>query len=445
MAEKLSTNINHGEDWNFDDVEMTGEPETPKLDRAGSQKLGHHALNTLSETTEQSGLVNSEQLRQATFEDVNMDEVEELTRSYADKVEPQRMAEIFAAMRRNYETLSGQMVSYMTEILGLTDEPEIIYSPKEQMSSLNALGECTKRRGGDLIRINGERANQYNIGRQIETIAHECWHSYQHMISDIKEGTVQESRQGLYSYNFKNYVKPETDFETYQNQLVEREARCFASMVREKLQGIEPDGQELRRKSIDNVDMREVHRTVDERMQSFHKVDFLQAMGIKYVKELYGSTGKETIQQNIEPAMKYLLKVAGVEISTDVQMVESISNESFFRYDAYNGKMEISQDEISKESLRQVIVNMAFAAWRARQDYVVRYGEYSERGLLYAYNKDHMQYIDWKTKEGTSQLLIKEASDFSESVLYETLDGKIKGGGEWKKIKATIKKWWGGE
>jgi hypothetical protein len=66
-----------------------------------------------------------------------------------------------------------------------------------------------------------------------DTIAHEMWHAYQEQaVNDPNNPRAQEYQEG-----FDNYISPEYDFEGYQNQMVESEARDYAQGYKDKLAG----------------------------------------------------------------------------------------------------------------------------------------------------------------------------------------------------------------
>jgi Zn-dependent peptidase ImmA (M78 family) len=64
-----------------------------------------------------------------------------------------------------------------------------------------------------------------------DTVAHEMWHAYQHQCTlNPSSEKGQEYQDG-----FDNYISPEYDFEGYQNQMVEAEAREFAQRFKDRL------------------------------------------------------------------------------------------------------------------------------------------------------------------------------------------------------------------
>jgi hypothetical protein len=67
-----------------------------------------------------------------------------------------------------------------------------------------------------------------------DTVAHEMWHAYQQQCaSDPTNEKGQEYQEG-----FDNYISPEYDFEGYQNQMVEAEAREYAQGFKNRLAGM---------------------------------------------------------------------------------------------------------------------------------------------------------------------------------------------------------------
>jgi len=66
-----------------------------------------------------------------------------------------------------------------------------------------------------------------------DTVAHEMWHAYQQQCA--LDPTSEKGRE--YQEGFDNYISPEYDFEGYQNQMVEAEAREFAQGFKDRLAG----------------------------------------------------------------------------------------------------------------------------------------------------------------------------------------------------------------
>ncbi|MCL2797364.1 MAG: hypothetical protein FWD58_04865 [Firmicutes bacterium] len=64
-----------------------------------------------------------------------------------------------------------------------------------------------------------------------DTVAHEMWHAYQQQCA-----LDPSSEKGqAYQEGFDNYISPEYDFEGYQNQMVEAEARDYAQGFKDRI------------------------------------------------------------------------------------------------------------------------------------------------------------------------------------------------------------------
>ena len=67
-----------------------------------------------------------------------------------------------------------------------------------------------------------------------DTVAHEMRHAHQQQCAS--DPTSEKGRE--YQEGFDNYISPEYDFEGYQNQMVEAEAREFAQGFKDRLAGM---------------------------------------------------------------------------------------------------------------------------------------------------------------------------------------------------------------
>jgi len=127
-------------------------------------------------------------------------------------------------------TTIKDFASSLSEKLGLENPPRIEFftGPQDSCGAYNF--------GTNTITLN--RTLLYDPVEAVDTIAHETWHAYQH-----QRASAMETRQDyLYKLNFDNYVSPVPlgdgkylFFPDYQEQLVEAEARAFASIFREEV------------------------------------------------------------------------------------------------------------------------------------------------------------------------------------------------------------------
>ena len=119
-----------------------------------------------------------------------------------------------------------QLADYVVETVGLKNPPQIEYYNNERVGDYGGYDSST-----NILSVNEYML--YDNAEAADTITHELWHAYQneHSINP------QNARDYQYQYNFENYIQPDLGQEAYENQLVEAEARAFASQIKNRLQG----------------------------------------------------------------------------------------------------------------------------------------------------------------------------------------------------------------
>ena len=117
------------------------------------------------------------------------------------------------------------LANYVIADIGLENPPKIVFRDDMPDGSYGGYNPNT-----NTIEINENML--YDNVEAADTIAHEMWHAYQQ-----QEATkIPPSEQGLeYQEGFDNYISPEYDFEGYENQMVEAEAREYAQGFKDRL------------------------------------------------------------------------------------------------------------------------------------------------------------------------------------------------------------------
>ncbi|MCL2063379.1 MAG: SprT-like domain-containing protein [Candidatus Cloacimonetes bacterium] len=106
---------------------------------------------------------------------------------------------------------------------GMKNPPEIVFSGDMGENNYGGYNQET-----NIIEIN---ENMLDDGPEAaDTIAHEMWHAYQYECSQ----DPSNPRGAEYQEGFENYITPDMDFEAYENQMVEAEARDFAAGYRDR-------------------------------------------------------------------------------------------------------------------------------------------------------------------------------------------------------------------
>ncbi len=109
----------------------------------------------------------------------------------------------------------------IAEDLQLENKPNIVYYDNERPGDY----------GGYAASTNTIYINRFNMGDAAETadtIAHESRHCWQHE----RANDPQTEQDYQFKNNFDNYVRPELNFEAYQSQPVEQDARDYAEQVK---------------------------------------------------------------------------------------------------------------------------------------------------------------------------------------------------------------------
>ena len=381
---------------------------------------------------QEAAVKRAEQLSHEVFQEVDIKAAMNAVHQFGEKLDSKKLLEIRNEMRENYQLGAIKMGRYLTEILELDESPDVIY---RYDMNYNTLGKCKRREGGDLIQINADRSNPYNIHRQMETIAHEYWHSYQYMMSNTAEGTVQYSRSELYDYNFRNYINAEDDIEAYRKQLVEVEARLFGIEVAGRLKQFEPDPAELKKQVFTEVDQEAIKRTVAEHLQNFDVKELLETTGMSSLKEL-----KQANFAEVAPLITdFLCDMLPMSDLYDLYIGDLSEKKLSSRFNVHDCRIELDEGEVEKRDFDANLKYLAWVVYRCYQNDLVENGErYEERGQLYAYNLEHfVKYSEDDPQKIHQQLVVAESDAFSESFLkafnlaerkepYQLLGKKIK-------------------
>lgn len=117
-----------------------------------------------------------------------------------------------------------QLADYNAEILGVEEKPRIVYYRKEDANDF----------GGYSSQQNAIYINEYNMtdaAETADTISHEYRHKYQHERAE----KLENERDLAFKEGFDDYIRAEDDYYGYKNQLVEVDARDYATVVKEKI------------------------------------------------------------------------------------------------------------------------------------------------------------------------------------------------------------------
>lgn len=122
--------------------------------------------------------------------------------------------------KQSMETLAD----YVVDAVGLKNPPTIEYYNNAVEGDYGGFDAST-----NTLRVNEYML--YQSDEAVDTIAHEVWHAHQYECA----ANPQCARDHQYRYNFQNYIGSEYGQEAYESQLIEAEARAFASQFKNRL------------------------------------------------------------------------------------------------------------------------------------------------------------------------------------------------------------------
>jgi hypothetical protein len=170
-----------------------------------------------------TGVIGKEPVDDAAGEDLN-DTGTEHSDSVLDNFQEDTWSDLSPEEQKQSMT---DLAGYVANETGNNNPPEIVF--RGDMND----GEY----GGYNPESNTLEINENMLGDSAEaadTVAHEMWHAHQQQCA--LDPTSEKGRE--YQEGFDNYISPEYDFEGYENQMVEAEAREYAQGFKDKLAGM---------------------------------------------------------------------------------------------------------------------------------------------------------------------------------------------------------------
>jgi hypothetical protein len=119
------------------------------------------------------------------------------------------------------------LAGYVANETGNRNPPEIVFRGDMKDGEYGGYNP-----GTNTLEINENMLG--DSGEAADTVAHEMWHAHQQQCA--LDPASEKGRE--YQEGFDNYISPEYDFEGYENQMVEAEAREYAQGFKDKLAGM---------------------------------------------------------------------------------------------------------------------------------------------------------------------------------------------------------------
>jgi hypothetical protein len=118
------------------------------------------------------------------------------------------------------------LANYVATDTGNENPPEIVFRDDMEEGSYGGYNP-----GTNTLEINENMLD--DSAEAADTVAHEMWHAHQQQCA--MDPNSEKGRE--YQEGFDNYISPEHDFEGYENQMVEVEARQYAQGFKDRLKG----------------------------------------------------------------------------------------------------------------------------------------------------------------------------------------------------------------
>lgn len=116
------------------------------------------------------------------------------------------------------------LAEYIIDVTRLENPPHIEFYNNEQEGDYGGFNRMT-----NTLSINEHML--YQNDEAADTVAHELWHALQYQ----RASNPRTKLDAMYAENFNDYISPEEDFEGYQSQILESEARAFAQQIKDRL------------------------------------------------------------------------------------------------------------------------------------------------------------------------------------------------------------------
>lgn len=167
------------------------------------------------------------------YEDIEQNSLEEGIENYPIEIDSEQLDNLLdnfdeftweeASLNEHKEAINN-LAEYVVDSIGFKHPPKIEYYYEANEGNYGGYNTSTNT-------LNINEYMLYNSSEAADTIAHELWHAHQYECAE----DLQNPRDYQYRYNFENYINPELGQEAYENQLVEAEARAYASQYKDML------------------------------------------------------------------------------------------------------------------------------------------------------------------------------------------------------------------
>ena len=220
LAKDEGIDLNSGlsKDYSYDDYLESGEVKDPYAVDSGADLNDFNSGYTNEEIRDSLGGSEGEDLSK-----ISKDAASEQADAVLDNFREDKWSDLSLDEQKQSMT---DLANYVTVDIGLNNPPEIVFRGDMPNGSYGGYNPET-----NTMEVNENMLD--DSAEAADTIAHELWHARQQEAA----GDPSNPRAAEYQEGFDNYISPEYDFEGYQNQMVEAEARDYAQGFKDRLKG----------------------------------------------------------------------------------------------------------------------------------------------------------------------------------------------------------------
>jgi len=206
------------------EYELLGEDGTPRSKSIAKEGTG---VDLNDNAGDGNGAISKAMAKDEVGEDLNDAVSEQQLDATLENFQGDKWGDLSLEEQKQSMT---DLADYVATDTGNKNPPEIVFSGDMPDGTYGGYNPNT-----NTIEINQNMLDDSN--EAADTITHEMWHAYQEQAAnDPNNPRAQEYQEG-----FDNYISPEYDFEGYENQMVEAEAREYAQGFKDRLAGMKGD------------------------------------------------------------------------------------------------------------------------------------------------------------------------------------------------------------
>jgi len=223
LAKDAGVDLNkYSKEYGYDDYLESGEVKDPFTVDTGTDLNDYNSGYTNEEIRDSLGSPSDDDSTDEYLNKYSTDTGNEQRESVLDSFKEDNWSDLSLDERKQSMT---ELADHVTNDIGVENPPEIVFRDDMPDGSYGGYNPDS-----NILEINENMLD--DSVEAADTVAHEMWHAHQQEIAN----DPSDPRAEEYQECFDNYISPEYDFEGYENQMVEAEARDYAQGFKDELE-----------------------------------------------------------------------------------------------------------------------------------------------------------------------------------------------------------------